>query len=208
MKHTEFVEVDGVRLRVSIEGAGRGRPLLLLNGIGAGLELFAPFRARLDGVETIAVDIPGTGGSPATVLPKRLGSLARLLVRLLDVLGFGAVDVLGISWGGTLAQELPRRHPQRVGRLVLVATSPGLISLPGKLEALLIMATPKRYYTPTYFAKVAPILNGGAARQRPELLHEQGHLRLIRPPRLPRYPLQIAPGHRGTRPPLPPSPPK
>jgi poly(3-hydroxyoctanoate) depolymerase len=192
MKHTDFVEVDGVRMRVSIEGAGNGRPLLLLNGIGAGLELFTPFRARLEGVETIAVDIPGTGGSPATILPKRLRGLARLLVRLLDVLGFGCVDVLGISWGGTLAQELAFRHHDRVGRLVLVATSPGLISLPGKLQALLVMATPKRYYSPTYFAKVAPILYGGAARERPELLHEQGHLRFIRPPSLRGYLWQIA----------------
>src|SRR5262249_29700655 len=111
MKHTDFVEVDGVRMRVSIEGAGRGRPLLLLNGIGAGLELFAPSRAQLEAVETIAVDLPGTGGSPATVLPKRLCGLARLLVGLLDVLGYRSVDVLGISWGGTLAQELALRYP-------------------------------------------------------------------------------------------------
>ncbi|HKA87099.1 MAG TPA: alpha/beta fold hydrolase [Haliangiales bacterium] len=192
MKTVEFVEVDGVRLRVSIEGSGRGRPLLLINGIGAGLELFAPFRARLDGVETIAIDVPGAGGSPATALPRRLCGLARLLVRALDVLGFHKVDVLGISWGGTLAQELAFRHPDRVGRLVLVATSPGLISLPGRLEAILVLATPKRYYSPTYYEEVAPILYGGAARDRPELLREQGHLRFIRPPSLRGYLWQIA----------------
>ncbi len=192
MKHTDFVEVDGVRMRVSIEGAGQGRPLLLLNGIGAGLELFAPFRSHLPGVETIAVDIPGTGGSPATALPMRLCGFARLLVRLLDVLGYRSVDVLGISWGGTLAQELAHRYPERVGRLVLVATSPGMISLPGKLRALLVMATPRRYYSPTYFEKVAPILYGGAARDRPELLRDQGHLRFIRPPSVRGYLWQIA----------------
>ncbi len=192
MSHVDFVEVEGVRLRVSIAGAGRGRPLLLINGIGAGLELFAPFRARLEGVETIAVDVPGTGGSAATVLPKRLCGLARLLGRALDVLGYGAVDVLGISWGGALAQEFAFRHRDRVGRLVLVATSPGWISVPGRLEALLVLATPKRYYSPTYFEKVAPILYGGAARDRPELLREQGHLRFVRPPSVRGYLWQLA----------------
>ena len=41
---TEFLEVGGIRLRVSV--AGRGRPLLLLNGIGAAFELLEPFRQR------------------------------------------------------------------------------------------------------------------------------------------------------------------
>ena len=190
-----FVEVEGVRLRVSVEGRGDGRrPLLLVNGIGAGLDLFAPFRASLPGVETIAIDIPGTGGSPATRLPRRLCGLARLLVKALDVLGFGVVDVLGISWGGALAQELAYRYTERVNRLVLVATSTGLLSLPGRLEALMVLATPRRYYSPTYYEKVAPILYGGAARDQPDLLRAQGHLRFIRPPSVRGYLWQIAAG--------------
>src|SRR5258706_9184798 len=63
----EYISVDGVRLRVSIQG--RGRPLLLLNGIGAAFELLAPFRQALRAVETIAIDMPGTGGSQAPRLP-------------------------------------------------------------------------------------------------------------------------------------------
>jgi poly(3-hydroxyoctanoate) depolymerase len=192
MTDAGFVEVDGARLRVSIAGKGRGRPLLLINGIGAGLDLFAPFRARLEGVETIAIDVPGTGRSPPTLLPKRLRGLSRLLVRALDVLGFPEVDVLGVSWGGTLAQELAYRHPDRVGRLVLAATSTGLLSLPGRLDALLVLATPRRYYSPAYFDKVAPILYGGAARDRPELIREHGELRFLRPPSLRGYLWQLA----------------
>jgi len=190
MTAAEFVEVDGLRLRVSIRG--RGRPLLLLNGIGASLELFDPLRARLEGVESIAVDLPGTGGSATTVLPLRLGGIARLLARLLDVLGFPAVDVLGISWGGTLAQELARRHGERVRKLVLVATSSGLVSLPGRPSALWVLATPRRYYSPSYFERVAPVLYGGAVRDNPRLLREQGHLRFIRPPSVRGYLWQIA----------------
>jgi poly(3-hydroxyoctanoate) depolymerase len=191
---TDFVEVDGVRLRVSIEGRGRGHPLLLINGIGAGLELFAPLRARLDGLETIAIDVPGTGGSTATRCPRRFSGLARLFVRALEVLGFGVVDALGISWGGGLAQELAKRHPDRVRRLVLAATSTGMLSVPGRPAALLVLATPRRYYSPTYFEEVAPVLYGGAARDQPELLRQQGHLRFIRPPSVRGYLWQLAAG--------------
>jgi len=190
MAPVEHVEVDGLRLRVSIEG--RGRPLLLLNGIGACLELFAPFRARLHGVETVAVDLPGTGGSDTFLLPRRLGGLARLIQRLLDLLGYREIDVLGISWGGALAQEFARRDAARVGKLVLAATSPGLISVPGRPSALRVLATPRRYFSPSYFERVAPILYGGAVRDDPRLLHQQGHLRFIRPPSLRGYLWQLA----------------
>ncbi len=66
MADFRYVEVDGVRLRTSIRGAGR--PLLLLSGIGANLTLSAPFEDALNphGVQTIAVDAPGTGARPGT----------------------------------------------------------------------------------------------------------------------------------------------
>lgn len=194
MTRIDFVQVGEHRLRASVAGRGRGRPLLLVNGIGAGLELFAPFRERLDGVETIAVDVPGTGGSPATLLPRRFGGFARILMGALDALGYGEVDVLGISWGGGLAQELARRHPDRVRRLVLVATSTGVLSFPGRPEAMMALATPRRYYSRDYFERVAPILYGGAARDNPELLHEQGLHRFLKPPSVRGYLWQLAAG--------------
>jgi poly(3-hydroxyalkanoate) depolymerase len=120
--------------------------------------------------------------------------LAHLLVRALDVLGFREVDVLGISWGGALAQEIAYRHPDRVRRLVLVATSTGVLSVPGRLRALLVLATPKRYYSPSYLEEVAPVLYGGAARDHPELLREQGHFRFLRPPSVRGYVWQLAAG--------------
>lgn len=134
----ELVDVGGVRLRVSIRG--RGRPLLLCNGIGASLELLDPLRRALTSTETIAVDMPGCGGSPATALPRRFGGLARLAASLLDVLGYDRVDVLGVSWGGALAQELALSHPARVRKLVLAATSPGWPSVPSRPSALWALA--------------------------------------------------------------------
>jgi poly(3-hydroxyalkanoate) depolymerase len=188
----ELVDVGGVRLRVSIEG--RGRPLLLLNGIGAALELLEPFRRELRATQTIAVDMPGSGGSPATLLPRSFRGLARLATRLLDVLGYDRVDVLGVSWGGGLAQELARRHPERVRRMVLAATSLGWCSVPGEPAALWVLATPRRYYSASYFDAVAPTLYGGAVRQDPSLLRRQGHMRFIHPPSARGYLWQLAAG--------------
>jgi len=189
---TELIQVDGLRLRVSI--TGRGRPLLLLNGLGASFELLEPFRRALTAIETIAIDVPGTGGSEATLLPRRLGAIADLVTRALGLLGYREVDVLGISWGGILAQELARRHLRRVRKLVLVATSPGWLSVPGRPEALWALATPRRYYSRSYFERVAPMLYGGAARTNPRLLEEHGHLRFIRPPSLRGYLWQLVAG--------------
>jgi poly(3-hydroxyoctanoate) depolymerase len=177
---TELIEVDGLRLRVSVEG--RGRPLLLLNGIGAPLELLEPFRRALTDTETIAIDVPGAGRSEATWLPRRLSGFARFMVGALDVLGYRTVDVLGVSWGGALAQELALRHLERVRKLVLAATTPGWFSVPGHPRVLQALATPRRYYSRSYFEQVAPMLYGGAARTNPRLLEEHGHLRFIRPP--------------------------
>ena len=186
---TEFLEVGGIRLRVSIEG--RGRPLLLLNGIGAAFELLEPFRRALEAVETIALDMPGTGGSKAMRLPHRLGTFADVAARALDLLGYGEVDVLGVSWGGVLAQEFARRHAARVRRLMLAATTHGSFSVPGDPSALWALMTPRRYYSPSYFEQIAPVLYGGAARTNPRLLREHGHLRFIRPPNFRGYFYQL-----------------
>lgn len=185
----ELLDVGGIRLRVSVEG--RGRPLLLLNGIGAAFELLEPIRRALEGTETIALDMPGTGGSEAMLFPHRLCTFADVVGSALDLLGYGVVDVLGVSWGGVLAQELARRHAKRVRRLVLAATTHGSLSVPGNLRALWALMTPRRYYSPSYFEEVAPVLYGGAARNNPRLLREHGHLRFIRPPNARGYFYQI-----------------
>lgn len=176
----EQVEVEGVRLRVGIR-PGRGRPLLLFNGIGANLDILRPLVEALDDVEIVVFDMPGAGGSPATWLPRRMPALARLTARLLDTLGYdGAVDVLGLSWGGAMAQQFAISFPARTNRLVLAATSAGLLSLPPATSALLRMLTPARYGSSRYMERVAPDLYGGLARRRPDLVAR--YAALIRAP--------------------------
>ena len=174
-----LLEVGGQVLRVGIRRGERARPpLLLFNGIGASIESIAPFLEALNGPETIMFDVPGVGGSPAPWLPYRPWMLVRLSARLLEQLGYEQVDVLGVSWGGALAQQFAFQQAKRCRRLVLAATSPGHLMVPGKLTVLLKMATPRRYKDPDYMNKVAGEIYGGALRESPELVRD--HLRHVR----------------------------
>ncbi|MEO5900173.1 MAG: alpha/beta fold hydrolase [Ilumatobacteraceae bacterium] len=192
------VHVGRQRLRVTVEQPGAGRPLLLINGIGATGDLFRPFRQHLTDRETIAFDAPGVGGSPAPCYPPTMRQLATIVAGVIDELGHEQVDVLGLSWGGALAQELTRRHPQAVRRLVLAATMSGWTSLPGRPLALTILMSPMRYYSPGYLERVAPTLYGGAIREHPALLREHGRLRAAQPPSPVGYTYQLAALRRWT----------
>lgn len=193
-----YVSIGRQRLRVMVENRGAGRPLLLINGIGATGDLFDPLRKHLTDRETIAFDAPGVGGSPAPVYPPTMRGIARIVAGLIHELGHDSVDVLGLSWGGALAQELARRHPDRVRRLVLVATMPGWIALPGRPAAMSILLSPARYYSPDYLRRVAPTLYGGAIAAHPELLDEHAKLREARPPTTVGYIWQLSALRRWT----------
>ncbi|MEZ5279465.1 MAG: alpha/beta fold hydrolase [Acidimicrobiales bacterium] len=186
------VTVGGQRIRVMVENRGAGRPLLLINGIGATGELFEPLRRHLTDRETIAFDAPGVGDSPTPLYPRSMRGLADLVAGLIVELGHERVDVLGLSWGGALAQELTRRHPRRVNRLILAATMMGWTSVPGRPAAISILMSPVRYYSPDYLRRVAPTLYGGAIKDHPDLLDEHARLRESKPPTQLGYLYQLA----------------
>ncbi|MGF6446537.1 poly(3-hydroxyalkanoate) depolymerase [Paraburkholderia youngii] len=176
-------DLDGQTLRVATwQGSDASPPLLIFNGIGANLELVEPFVAALDDVSVIIFDVPGVGGSPTPVVPYRFSTLSALTDKLLSRLGYdGEVDVLGVSWGGALAQHFAHLYPRRCRRLVLAATSPGVLMVPGKLSVLTKMMRPRRYTDPTYMQEVGADLYGGAYRRDASLL--EAHSRHMQPPR-------------------------
>jgi poly(3-hydroxyalkanoate) depolymerase len=163
------VAVGGQPLRVAVRpGDGTRTPLVLANGIGASLELLQPFVDALDpSIEVVRFDAPGVGGSPLPRTPYRLPRLARLVACLLDQLGYPIVDLLGISWGGGLAQQFALSHRDRCRRLVLVATGTGMLMVPGRPKVLARMATPRRYLDPDYAERIAADLYGGTIRADP-----------------------------------------
>ncbi|MEU4317578.1 poly(3-hydroxyalkanoate) depolymerase [Nocardia fluminea] len=165
-------KISGRHLRVAVRG-GQGRPLLMCNGIGAKLELLAPFLDRLDpAIPVIRFDAPGIGGSELPRVPYNFATLACRLGTVLDDLGYGEVDVLGISWGGGLAQQFAFQHPRRCRRLVLVATATGSLMVPAHPRVLSKMITPRRYRDPAYAAAIAPTIYGGRLRADPGLAEE------------------------------------
>src|SRR5262252_9592039 len=171
-------DVGGQVLPVGVRTGDRTRPpLLLFNGIGANIELVEPFLDALDDLQAIVFDVPGVGGSPPPWLPYRPSTVARLTARLLDNLGHQQVDVLGVSWGGALAQQFAFQHGERCRRLVLAATSPGHLMVPGRPSVLIKMATPRRYKDPGYMQRIAGDIYGGAMRGSPELVRR--HLRHV-----------------------------
>ncbi len=97
-------------------------PALLLHGIGGRAALWAPSVAALAPRPVIAMDMPGYDGvSPAC---DGFEALADAAVALLDAQGAAQADVVGHSLGGMIALEMALRHPTRVRRLVIVASSP------------------------------------------------------------------------------------
>ena len=164
------ITVRGQRLRIAVRpGDGTRTPLLLFNGIGANLEVLQPFVDTLnEAIEVIRFDVPGAGGSPAPLFPYRFSMHAWLASKMLDQLGYRQVDVLGISWGGALAQQFALQYAARCRRLILVSTSTGAWSVPGSPAVLAKIATPRRYQDPSYMDQIAGEIYGGRMRAHPE----------------------------------------
>ena len=172
--------------------AGDGPPLLLVMGLGGSIEMWDPLRAALTGFRTIAFDLPGTGGSPATIWPQSMRAYAAVASRLLDHFDIADTPVLGYSFGGMVAQELALRAPARVSRLVLAATTAGFPAVPPSGLNLMRMLSPLRYYSASYFRSVAPTLFGGRTARDAHLLDTEFAQRHAAPPSVLGYLWQTA----------------
>jgi pimeloyl-ACP methyl ester carboxylesterase len=146
-------------------------PLLMFHGVGAEYERWGSFRDSLNRT-TIAFDVRSEhlGRLPS------LRKYARFAAAVLSDLGFDRVDVLGLSWGGMLAQQLVRDHPSRVRRLVLASASPGFFSVPAGPLSMLALMSYRR--DPANIQNVIKRIYGGDFLENPALAGELG---LIRP---------------------------
>ena len=140
--------------------ASQKRPMLFFNGIGANLELAFGLGEWIQDREIITFDMPGIGESPPSRYPYRPWMMARLARKLCDLYGMGDVDVMGVSWGGAMAQQYAFQYRGSVGKLILCATTAGMTMVPGKIEALSKMADARRYTDPDYMKKNFETLYG------------------------------------------------
>ena len=140
-----FETVDGIELRVArwrLDAPCAHPPLLFFNGIGANIEAVAPLAETLTDRGFIMFDMPGTGESPDPVLPYNPFTMSSTAAGVLKRFGLETVDVMGMSWGGAMAQQFALQYTSRVRRVVLAATSPGMLMIPGDPAMLAQMADP------------------------------------------------------------------
>ena len=119
-----FEQIEG--LTVGYRRSGRGAALVLLHGFLSDSRCWLPQLAGMsDSFTVIAWDAPGAGASSDPPGPFTTTAYARCLADLLDATGVGRAHIVGLSWGGILAQEFYRQYRERVRSLVLADTYAG-----------------------------------------------------------------------------------
>lgn len=166
MPEITMQDLNGLLLRAAYWPAPEGSdatPMLFFNGIGANLELTAGLGDMFPDRAILTFDVPGVGMSPVTQWPYRHWMAARWARKLVDLYGLDTVDVMGVSWGGALAQQFAFQYQSRVGKLILCATSSGMTMVPGKPASLSRMVDTRRYTDPEFMRENFARLYGDLA---------------------------------------------
>ena len=182
--------VDGLKIHVR-EIPGDEPAILLINGLGANTGVWSTMERTLEGRRLLEFDAPGVGRSTMPRTPVSVPRLARIATAVLDDAGVDRADVLGYSMGGIVAQRLAASAPERVRRLVLVATTVGVGGFSGDAVSLLNIAAPIRYLSPKMYAKSLGGLTGGRARHDREWTYALSRERLDLAPKLRGYMSQL-----------------
>jgi pimeloyl-ACP methyl ester carboxylesterase len=180
----EVVEANG--LEIAYQRVGEGPPVVLAHGAAADGRMWQPQIAALaDEFTVVAWDEPGAGQSSDLPADFDLADYASCLAALIEALELGPAHVGGLSWGGTVAQELYRHHPELVATLILIDSYAGWKgSLPeSEVRARVAgldetLAAPAEHFDPTLpglFAadpptEFVPLLDAIAADVRPRSL--------------------------------------
>ena len=116
-----YAPVNGLEMYYEIHG--EGEPLILIHGGFGGVVEFAQLLPLLaETRQVIAVELQGHGRTADVDRPLSYELMADDIAALIDYLGYDSVDILGFSLGGGVALQTAIRHPEAVGRLVLVST--------------------------------------------------------------------------------------
>jgi pimeloyl-ACP methyl ester carboxylesterase len=118
--------VRPVGLEVAYQRIGEGPPLVFVHGAGDDGRIWQPQLAALaDEFTVVAWDEPGAGRSSDLPVEFALEDYAHCLAAVVEDVGLGPAHIAGLSWGGTVAQELYRHHAGLVATLILIDTYAG-----------------------------------------------------------------------------------
>lgn len=171
----DYTHVCGSRIRYGISPGGEQHPpLLICNGIGQSIETLETLASALGDRTVILYDAPGAGDSAVPRLPMGIRQHSCIAVDLLGKLGHEQADIMGISWGGSVAQQIAKSHPEHCRRLILAITcAGGLLQIPGPVDVMLEMMFPLRYMCSRHRNNILSKLYGGDALRDPSLILRQ-----------------------------------
>lgn len=148
-------------------------PLVLIHGAGGSLLHWPPEIRRLQGVHTLAIDLPGHGESRGNG-ERSIGAYSQTVISLLNDLGMGPAVIAGHSMGSAIAQTIYLEHPERVLGLILVGAGAKLRVHPDIIRFCADESTfPKA---------VAMVMDWAFSQQAPERLVELAGQRLAETP--------------------------
>jgi pimeloyl-ACP methyl ester carboxylesterase len=123
-----YVDAGGVRTRFAESGTGDAPAVVMLHGTGAHWETFArnlgPYG---DHFRTVAFDMVGNGFTERPDRPYEIADYVAHTLAVMDALGIERAHLVGTSLGSWVAAAFALRHPDRVGKLVLMSVA-GLVA--------------------------------------------------------------------------------
>ena len=120
----QHAKIDGIELAYELRGAGP--PLVMIHGAQGDQTMFSDLAGRFaDKFQVLTFDQRGSGLSEKPHTPYSIALLADEAAALMARVAFSSAHVMGVSMGGTIAQELALRHPAKVRSLILGCTTPG-----------------------------------------------------------------------------------
>lgn len=123
---TQYITVDGNKIAYRELSKSKSKlPLLMLVHLAATLDNWDPRLLDLiaEKHHVIVVDLPGVGASQGKVVPT-ISGMAEQTIAFVKALGYDKINLLGLSMGGMIAQEMVRIKPDLVNRLILAGTGP------------------------------------------------------------------------------------